>query len=42
MYDTVMEEYGRRFRENKEACERILGPLKESDLKWLRQHCWPD
>jgi hypothetical protein len=38
--DKLMQRYGQIYRENKQACEHILGELPDSDLEWLRRHAW--
>jgi len=47
--DALMARYGQIYRENKTACEAILGAwnpfdnpngMKATDLEWLRQHAW--
>ena len=38
--DKLMQRYGQLYRENKQACERILGELPDNDLEWLRRHAW--
>lgn len=46
--DILMQDYGRRFRENKMACEAIFNrctptkPITASDLEWLQRHCWKE
>jgi hypothetical protein len=41
--DNPMGQYGKWFRENKGACEKIIGaPLSESDLQWIRNFYWSE
>ena len=39
----MMVEYGRRYRENVAACERLLKeryPMKVDDYEWIRRNVW--